>query len=155
MTCPGRGWARDAELLISIRMGKIMWWMQLHFQQSTVTCVLISTWLLIFILPPLGTTTFHLPCVHATHTLNSPLHHYCRCCLSSGGPEQLRRTYKQRKMDACREYCRGVTTSTDSGFTAVTGASQYLIMPKHMSKELAEPMNINWKTSSIHRFENG
>jgi len=48
-----------------------------------------------------------------------------------------------------------VTTSTDSGFTAVTGASQYLIMPKHMSKELAEPMNINWKTSSIHRFENG
>ena len=33
--------------------------------------------------------------------------------------------------------------------------SQYLIMPKHMSKELAEPMNINWKTSSIHRFENG
>jgi len=27
-------------------------------------------------------------------------------------------------------------TSTDSGFTAVTGASQYLIMPKHMSKEL-------------------
>jgi len=49
----------------------------------------------------------------------------------------------------------GVTTSTDSGFTAVTGASQYLIMPKHMSKELAEPMNINWKTSSIHRFENG
>jgi len=48
-----------------------------------------------------------------------------------------------------------VTTSTDSGFTAVTGASQYLIMPKHMSKELAEPMNIHWKTSSIHRFENG
>jgi len=26
--------------------------------------------------------------------------------------------------------------------------SQYLIMPKHLSKELAEPMNINWKTSS-------
>jgi len=50
---------------------------------------------------------------------------------------------------------RSVTTSTDSGFTAMTGASQYLIMPKHMSKELAEPMNINWKTSSIHRFENG
>jgi len=50
---------------------------------------------------------------------------------------------------------RSVTTSTNSGFTAVTGASQYLIMPKHMSKELAEPMNINWKTSSIHRFENG
>jgi len=49
----------------------------------------------------------------------------------------------------------GVMTSTDSGFTATTGASQYLIMPKHMSKELAEPMNINWKTSSIHRFENG
>jgi len=49
----------------------------------------------------------------------------------------------------------GVTTSTDSGFTAMTRASQYLIMPKHMSKELAEPMNINWKTSSIHRFENG
>ena len=48
-----------------------------------------------------------------------------------------------------------VTTSTDSGFTAMTGASQYLIMPKNMSKELAEPMNINWKTSSIHRFENG
>ena len=48
-----------------------------------------------------------------------------------------------------------VMTSTDSGFTAMTGASQYLIMPKHMSKELAEPMNINWKTSSIHRFENG
>ena len=48
-----------------------------------------------------------------------------------------------------------VTTSTDSGFTAVTGASQYLVMPKHMSKELAEPMNINWKMSSIHRFENG
>ena len=47
-----------------------------------------------------------------------------------------------------------VTTSTNSGFTAVTGASQYLIMPKHMSKELAEPMNINWKVSSIHRFEN-
>jgi len=49
----------------------------------------------------------------------------------------------------------GVTTSTDSGFTAVIRASQYLIMPKHMSKELAEPMNIDWKTSSIHRFENG
>ena len=48
-----------------------------------------------------------------------------------------------------------VMTLTDSGFTAVTGASQYLIMPKHMSKELAEPMNIDWKTSSIHRFENG
>ena len=48
-----------------------------------------------------------------------------------------------------------VTTSTDSGLTAVTGASQYLIMPKHMSKELAEPMNIDWKMSSIHRFENG
>jgi len=48
-----------------------------------------------------------------------------------------------------------VTTSTDSGFTAVTGASQYLIMPKHMTKELAESMNINWKMSSIHRFENG
>jgi len=48
-----------------------------------------------------------------------------------------------------------VMTSTDSGFTAMTGASQYLIMPKHMSKELAEPMNINWKMSSIHRFENG
>ena len=48
-----------------------------------------------------------------------------------------------------------VTTSTDSGFTAVTGASQYLIMTKHMSKELAEPMNIHWKTSSIHMFENG
>jgi len=43
---------------------------------------------------------------------------------------------------------QAVTTSTNSGFTAVTGASQYLIMPKHMSKELAEPMNINWKTSS-------
>ena len=28
------------------------------------------------------------------------------------------------------------------------GYSQYLIMPKHLSKELAEPMNINWKTSS-------
>jgi len=65
----------------------------------------------------------------------------------------------------CRDICsqlfafwsqsQSVTTSTDSGFTAVTGASQYLIMPKHMSKELAEPMNINWKTSSIHRFENG
>jgi len=41
-----------------------------------------------------------------------------------------------------------VTTSTNSGFTAVTGDSQYLIMPKHLSKELAEPMNINWKTSS-------
>ena len=41
-----------------------------------------------------------------------------------------------------------VTTSTDSGFTAVIGYSQYLIMPKHLSKELAEPMNINWKTSS-------
>jgi len=53
------------------------------------------------------------------------------------------------------QYFMTVTTSTDSGFTAVTGASQYLIMPKHMSKELAEPMNINWKTSSIHRFENG
>jgi len=36
-----------------------------------------------------------------------------------------------------------VTTSTDSGFTAVIGYSQYLIMPKHLSKELAEPMNIN------------
>ena len=36
-----------------------------------------------------------------------------------------------------------VTNSTNLGFTAVTGASQYLIMPKHMSKELAEPMNIN------------
>jgi len=42
----------------------------------------------------------------------------------------------------------GVTTSTDSGFTAMIGYSQYLIMPKHLSKELAEPMNINWKTSS-------
>ena len=41
-----------------------------------------------------------------------------------------------------------VTTSTDSGFTAMIGYSQYLIMPKHLSKELAEPMNINWKTSS-------
>jgi len=41
-----------------------------------------------------------------------------------------------------------VTTSTDSVFTAVIGYSQYLIMPKHLSKELAEPMNINWKTSS-------
>jgi len=41
-----------------------------------------------------------------------------------------------------------VTTSTNSGFTAVIGYSQYLIMPKHLSKELAEPMNINWKTSS-------
>ena len=41
-----------------------------------------------------------------------------------------------------------VTTSTDSGFTAVIRYSQYLIMPKHLSKELAEPMNINWKTSS-------
>ena len=41
-----------------------------------------------------------------------------------------------------------VTTSTDSGFTAVIGYSQYLIMPKHLSKELAEPMNNNWKTSS-------
>ena len=29
-----------------------------------------------------------------------------------------------------------VTTSTDSGFTAVIGYSQYLIMPKHLSKEL-------------------
>jgi len=36
-----------------------------------------------------------------------------------------------------------VTTSTDSGFTAMIGYSQYLIMPKHLSKELAEPMNIN------------
>jgi len=43
-------------------------------------------------------------------------------------------------------YC--VMTSTDSGFTAVIGYSQYLIMPKHLSKVLAEPMNINWKTSS-------
>jgi len=42
----------------------------------------------------------------------------------------------------------GVTTSTDSVFTDVIGYSQYLIMPKHLSKELAEPMNINWKTSS-------
>ena len=41
-----------------------------------------------------------------------------------------------------------VTTSTDSGFTAMIGYSQYLIMPKHLSKELAEPMDINWKTSS-------
>jgi len=41
----------------------------------------------------------------------------------------------------------GVTTST-KGFTAVIGYSQYLIMSKHLSKELAEPMNINWKTSS-------
>jgi len=41
-----------------------------------------------------------------------------------------------------------VTTLTDSGFTAVIGYSQYLIMPKHLSKELAEPMNINWKMSS-------
>jgi len=41
-----------------------------------------------------------------------------------------------------------VTTSTDSGFTAVIGYSQYLITPKHLSKELTEPMNINWKTSS-------
>jgi len=41
-----------------------------------------------------------------------------------------------------------VTTSTDSVFTDVIGYSQYLIMPKHLSKELAEPMNINWKTSS-------
>jgi len=41
-----------------------------------------------------------------------------------------------------------VTTSTNSGFTAMIGYSQYLIMPKHLSKELAEPMNINWKTSS-------
>ena len=38
-------------------------------------------------------------------------------------------------------------TSTDSGFTTVIGYSQYLIMPKHLSKELAE-MNINWKTSN-------
>jgi len=45
-------------------------------------------------------------------------------------------------------YVDGVTTLTDSGFTAVIGYSQYLIMPKHLSKELAEPMNINWKTSS-------
>jgi len=41
-----------------------------------------------------------------------------------------------------------VTTSTDSVFTDMIGYSQYLIMPKHLSKELAEPMNINWKTSS-------
>ena len=41
-----------------------------------------------------------------------------------------------------------VMTSTDSGFTAVIGYSQYLIMPKHLSKELTAPMNINWKTSS-------
>jgi len=41
-----------------------------------------------------------------------------------------------------------VTTSTDSVFTDVIGYSQYLIMPKHLSKELAEPMNINWKTSN-------
>jgi len=41
-----------------------------------------------------------------------------------------------------------VTTSTNSVFTDVIGYSQYLIMPKHLSKELAEPMNINWKTSS-------
>jgi len=47
---------------------------------------------------------------------------------------------KKRKVD--------VTTSTDSVFTDVFGYSQYLIMPKHLSKELAEPMNINWKTSS-------
>jgi len=40
-----------------------------------------------------------------------------------------------------------VMTSTDSGFTTVIGYSQYLIMPKHLSKELAE-MNINWKTSN-------
>jgi len=41
-----------------------------------------------------------------------------------------------------------VTTLTDSGFTAMIGYSQYLIMPKHLSKVLAEPMNINWKMSS-------
>ena len=41
-----------------------------------------------------------------------------------------------------------VTTSTDSVFTDVIRYSQYLIMPKHLSKELAEPMNINWKMSS-------
>ena len=41
-----------------------------------------------------------------------------------------------------------VTTLTDSGFTAMIGYSQYLIMPKHLSKALAEPMNINWKMSS-------
>jgi len=41
-----------------------------------------------------------------------------------------------------------VMTLTNSGFTAMIGYSQYLIMPKHLSKELAEPMNINWKTSS-------
>ena len=41
-----------------------------------------------------------------------------------------------------------VTTPTDSVFTDVIGYSQYLIMPKHLSKELAEPMYINWKMSS-------
>jgi len=30
----------------------------------------------------------------------------------------------------------------------VIGYSQYLVIPKHLSKELAEPMNINWKMSS-------
>ena len=70
--------------------------------------------------------------------------------------ENLRGMEDQKDVVRIRKVkCNGVTTSTDSGFTAVTGASQYLIMPKHMSKELAEPMNINWKTSSIHRFENG
>jgi len=94
---------------------------------------------------------------------------------SAGPPYYVRRVKDQLRIwfvNACRcrqcqvkiedilsqQLCSAfttVTTSTDSGFTAMTGASQYLIMPKHMSKELAEPMNINWKTSSIHRFENG
>ena len=50
-----------------------------------------------------------------------------------------------------------VTTLTDSVFTDMIGYSQYLIMPKHLSKELAEPTNINWKMSSqvSTGFENG
>jgi len=56
---------------------------------------------------------------------------------------------EQKELDQfLKENLETVMTSTDSGFTAVIGYSQYLIMPKHLSKELAEPMNINWKTSS-------
>jgi len=74
----------------------------------------------------------------------------CACVLA--WPMEV---YKEVQVNRYLSLLLVVTTSTDSGFTAMTRASQYLIMPKHMSKELAEPMNINWKMSSIHRFENG
>ena len=54
---------------------------------------------------------------------------------------ELRFSTGTTKMERTKVQQQSVMTSTDSGFTAVIVYSQYLIMPKHLSKELAEPMS--------------